>query len=89
MTASTQFQAEKLQADLLKQAAGLVSDSRVQVEIVLCGAMDNARDTIVLQKAAADDQWLSLFKGSMETILACGDVPANVIAWFARRGIAA
>jgi hypothetical protein len=89
MTASTQFQAEKLQADLLKQADGLVSDSRVQVEIVLCNAMDNARDAIVLEKSAADDQWLDLFKRSIETLLACGDVPANVIAWFARRGIAA
>lgn len=49
----------------------------------------NANDTVFLEKAAPVEEWETIFKGSIGTLLASGSYNHRVVAWFAKRGIAA
>lgn len=58
---------------------------RRDVDAIIDGARINADDTVYLEKT--NDDWGVMFRGSLETILACNPHRKPVTAWFIRRGI--
>ena len=58
---------------------------RQDVDAIIDGARINADDTVYTEKT--HDSWGAMFRGSLETILACNPHRKPVVAWFTRRGI--
>jgi len=63
------------------------SANRCWVRHVIDEAAENASFTIEVEKAAPAEQWDSLFVGSIGCLLAGGEYNANVVKFFAARGI--
>jgi hypothetical protein len=67
-----QQQANKTFYSVLKAARRIQSKTNRELAmyVIKCG-VDNADDTCVLEKAQPLDQWDAMFRGSVETALAC------------------
>jgi hypothetical protein len=62
-------------------------DNRRAVDLIIVEAYDNANYTVYVEKAASEDRWAEIFAGSIGSLLANGEYNANVVKFFAARGI--
>jgi len=58
-----------------------------EVDYLIEQGRENADTTINVEKEKPASEWESLFRGTIESLLACGNYSDDVYAWFAAHGI--
>lgn len=61
--------------------------NREQCDNLIDSARTNANDTLIENKGMADDEWDSVFRGTLVSLLSDGVTDRHVIAFFAKFGV--
>ena len=82
----------KLYRDMTMAADGIKPRSILEtVRDIVCGAYDNANETVYVEHAVPEEDWDAIFKGTMVDYLSNNepDYTEVVHAWFANFGVKA